>query len=82
MHMIFAFLLFLSIADSKFTPVMKSSTISAPIAKAQLKILTFNMLAPCYKRIRSSDTSKSRLFEAEHDNLYMPRCDAICEAVR
>lgn len=59
---------------------MTTQTTVLPIAKARLKLITFNILAPCYKRIRSEESSL-KFFESDREDLYMPRCDAICDEV-
>ena len=42
--------------------------------KQELKIISFNILAPCYKRLKDG----SGLMEAEHKDMYLERNQAIC----
>ena len=54
--------------------------------KTQLKVVTFNILAPCYKRlnkvISSEPDVKSRsIFEATDEILYLQRSIEICEMI-
>ena len=43
--------------------------------KQELKVVSFNILAPCYKRLKDG----SGLMEAEHKDMYLERNQAICQ---
>ena len=43
--------------------------------KQELKVVSFNILAPCYKRLKDG----SGLMEAEHKEMYLERNQAICQ---
>ena len=45
------------------------------IGKNQIKLITFNILAPCYKRVGSGG------YESETESAYMSRMDGICDEI-
>ena len=60
------------------------STLPDSIGKTQLKLITFNVLAPCYKREKRIDGSSGKeevIFESSDEQSYLKRKADIIETV-
>lgn len=57
---------------------LKETTFSSSqevVGQAKLKLITFNILAPCYKRLDGS------CYESENEEAHISRCEAICNEI-
>ena len=55
-----------------------SKTETAPLGDVSLKLVSFNVLAPCYKKVKVTDDSHV-LMESDFEDSYLDRNRMICE---
>ena len=58
-----------------------TSTLPDAIGKTQLKLITFNVLAPCYKRELKVDGTKEVVFESSDEQSFLKRKSDIIDTI-
>jgi hypothetical protein len=60
--------LFSTVTPLSSSTATSTSPLPQPIGKTEIKLITFNVLAPCYKREKKGDGSEEVIFESVYMN--------------